>query len=99
GYNATSVGGVRPYFDRPTATCERLEMHVPNLDRKVASHEPHSHTETEILLMISGESAQMIDGKEYTAKAGDFYFMEPESIHGIRNTSDKPTTYFAFKWQ
>jgi len=98
-YNATSVGGVRPYFDRPTAMCERLEMHVTTLDRKVASHEPHSHVETEIILMISGETAQMIDGKEYTAKAGDFYFMESESIHGIRNTSDKPTTYFAFKWQ
>ncbi|WP_092895192.1 cupin domain-containing protein [Algoriphagus aquimarinus] len=98
-YRPTSVGGVRSYFDRSTAMCERLEMHVTTLDRKVPSHEPHSHVETEIILMISGETAQLIDGKEYTAKAGDFYFMESESNHGIRNTSDQPTTYFAFKWK
>ncbi|PZX52472.1 Cupin domain-containing protein [Algoriphagus ratkowskyi] len=98
-YKPTSVGGVRSYFDRPTAMCERLEMHVTTLDKKVASHEPHEHVETEIILMISGETAQMIDGKEYTAKAGDFYFMESQSNHGIKNTSDQPTTYFAFKWK
>ncbi|MEP0713571.1 cupin domain-containing protein [Algoriphagus sp.] len=98
-YKSTAVGGVRSYFDRPTAMCERLEMHVTTLDRKVASHEPHSHEETEIILMISGETAQLIDGKEYTATAGDFYFMESQSIHSIRNTSDLPTSYFAFKWK
>lgn len=98
-FKPSSVGGVRSYFDRSTAMCERLEMHVTTLDREVQSHEPHAHMETEIILMISGETAQLIDGKEYTAKAGDFYFMESQSIHGIRNTSDKPTTYFAFKWK
>lgn len=98
-YKSTSVGGVRSYFDRSTSMCERLEMHVTTLDRKVASHEPHTHIETEIILMISGETAQMIDGKEYTATAGDFYLMESGSLHGIRNTSDEPTTYFAFKWK
>lgn len=98
-YRPTNVGGVRSYFDRETAMCERLEMHVTTLDRKVASHEPHSHDETEIILMISGHTAQMIDGKEYTAQAGDFYFMESQSLHGIRNISVEPATYFAFKWK
>lgn len=94
----TNLGAVRSYFDRPTAMCERLEMHVTTLDRKVESHPPHSHFETEIILMISGETAQVIDGKEYTGKAGDIYLMESESLHGIRNTSDQPAKYFAFKW-
>ena len=98
-YQPTSVGGVRSYFDRATTMCERLEMHVTTLDGKVASHEPHSHVESEIILMISGETAQLIDGQEYTAKAGDFYFMESQHIHGIRNISDEPATYFAFKWK
>ncbi|REG81402.1 (S)-ureidoglycine aminohydrolase [Algoriphagus antarcticus] len=98
-FKPTSVGGVRSYFDRSTAMCERLEMHVTTLDRKVPSHEPHAHIESEIILMISGETAQLIDGKEYTAKAGDFYFMESQSMHGIRNITEQPTTYFAFKWK
>lgn len=40
-----------------------------------------------------------IDSKEYSATAGDFYFIESQLVHGIRNTADLPTSYFAFKWK
>lgn len=98
-YKPTSVGGVRSYFDRSTAMCERLEMHVTTLTKIGPSHEPHAHDETEIILMISGETAMHIDGVEYTATAGDFYFVESQLFHGIRNTSDQSCSYFAFKWK
>ncbi|WP_191321938.1 cupin domain-containing protein [Algoriphagus aquimarinus] len=92
-------GGSRAYFDRATAMCERLEMHVTTLTKIGPSHEPHAHDETEIILMISGETAMHIDGVEYTATAGDFYFVESQLFHGIRNTSDQSCSYFAFKWK
>ncbi|WPR77201.1 cupin domain-containing protein [Algoriphagus sp. NG3] len=92
-------GGSRSYFDRSTAMCERLEMHTTTLEGKGPSHEPHAHTESEIILMISGETVMTIDGKEYHATSGDFYFIEPQLLHGIRNVTDQPTSYFAFKWK
>ncbi|MEB2778165.1 cupin domain-containing protein [Algoriphagus sp. D3-2-R+10] len=98
-FKPSERGGSRAYFDRPTAMCERLEMHVTTLDTKGPSHEPHAHVETEIILMISGETAMTIDGKEYSASAGDFYFVESQLFHGIRNLTDQPTSYFAFKWK
>ncbi len=92
-------GGGRPYFDRSTAMCERFEMHVTKLDRSGPSHTPHAHIETEIILIISGETEMTIDGKEYKGSAGDLYLMNAESLHGIRNAKDIPCTYFAFKWK
>ena len=97
-FKPSEKGGGRAYFDRATAMCERLEMHVTQLNKKGPSHNPHSHIETEIILVISGETEMTIDGKEYKAGAGDFYFVNSELFHGMRNASDEPCAYFAFKW-
>jgi (S)-ureidoglycine aminohydrolase len=92
-------GGGRYYFDRPTSMCERFEMHVTQLNKKGESHKPHSHIETEIILIISGDTEMTIDGKEYTASTGDLYVMNSGFLHGIRNAKDSPCSYFAFKWK
>jgi len=97
-FKPSEKGGGRPYFDRPTAMCERMEMHVTQLKKKGPSHNPHSHIEPEIILVISGETEMTIDGKEYKAGVGDFYFVNSELFHGLRNASDSSCTYFAFKW-
>lgn len=91
-------GAGRRYFDRPTAMCERFEMHTTQLHNKGPSHKPHAHSETEIILVLAGETEMTIDGKPYTATAGDFYFAESQLQHGISNTTDMPASYFAFKW-
>ena len=96
--NPDGSKGTRAYFDRPTAMCERFEMHVTQLNKKGPSHKPHTHIETEIILVISGDTEMTIDSKEYKGTAGDFYFMDSQLMHGIRNATDKPCSYFAFKW-
>ena len=98
-FKPSARGGGRAYFDRPTAMCERFEMHVTRLDRQGPSHEPHAHVETEIILMISGETMMTIDGKNYEGSAGDLYFINSGLTHGLRNTGDAPCSYFAFKWR
>lgn len=95
----SSRGGSRRYFDRATAMCERMELHVTQLHRKGPSHQPHAHGETEIILVISGTSEMMIDGEHYEATAGDFYLMGADLIHGVGNATDRPCTYFALKWK
>lgn len=94
----SSRGAGRPYFDRATAMCERFEMHVTHLHQSGASHSPHAHVETEIILVISGVTEMTIDGQDYQASAGDFYLMAAHLPHGIRNASERPCAYFAFKW-
>lgn len=98
-FKPSGRGGGRAYFDRATAMCKRMEMHVTQLNKKGPSHTPHTHIETEIILVLSGKTEMTIDGKEYEASAGDFYFINSELLHGVRNASDEPCSYFAFKWE
>ena len=95
----TNNKGTRKYFGRPTAMCENYEMHVTYLNVKGPSHAAHQHIDTEIILIISGQTEMTIDGKSYTAGPGDFYIAESGKMHSVGNASDKPCSYFAFKWR
>jgi quercetin dioxygenase-like cupin family protein len=86
------------YFERATATCEKFEMHVTQLNEKGPSHQPHAHKDTEIILVIEGETEMTIDGKKYEGKAGDLYLMNANEMHGISNAGNTPAKYFAFRW-
>ena len=98
-YKETNNKGTRKYFDRPTATCENFEMHITYLKQKGPSHAPHKHTDTEIILVIEGETEMTIEGQNYKGAAGDIYIMESGKMHGISNASEKACSYFAFKWR
>lgn len=89
----------RKYFDRSTAMCDNYEMHITELKLKGPSHAPHQHVDTEIILVIEGETKMTIDGKDYKAGPGDLYIVESGKMHGIENATDKPCSYFAFKWR
>jgi mannose-6-phosphate isomerase-like protein (cupin superfamily) len=98
-YTEANNKGTRKYFDRPTAMCENYEMHITYLKQKGPSHTPHVHVDTEIILVIDGETEMTIDGKTYTGGPGDLYIAESGKLHGIGNASEKPCSYFAFKWR
>ena len=98
-FKKTDKGGTRKYFDRPTAMCGNYEMHVTLISKKGPSHAPHQHVDTEIILVIDGETEMTIDGKHYTAGPGELYIVESGKMHGVGNASDKPCSYFAFKWR
>ncbi|WP_308991040.1 cupin domain-containing protein [Mariniflexile litorale] len=97
-FKPSTKGGGIAYFDRSTAMCERFEMHITQLDKKGPSHNPHTHIETEIILLISGNAEMSIDGKVYKGTAGDLFFANSQLLHGISNADDSPCKYFAFKW-
>ncbi len=94
-----SRGAVRRYFDRPTAMCERFEMHMTQLNTKGPSHEPHAHEETEIVMVLSGRTEMTIDSQEYNGVAGDFYLINSQLMHGVRNASHEPCSYFIMIWK
>lgn len=97
-FQPSKKGGKIVYLRRPTAMCEEFEMHVTQLDKKGPSHSPHSHVDSEMILVIDGETQMNIAGNTYSGKAGDLYFMKSNEFHGISNVGDKPCRYFAFRW-
>jgi len=98
-FKETPKGGSRKYFDRPTAMCKNYEMHVTRLTHKGASHAPHQHVDTEITLVLDGEVEMNIDGKVYTGGSGDLFIAESGITHSVSNATEKPCSYFAFKWR
>jgi (S)-ureidoglycine aminohydrolase len=98
-FKTTAKGGSRAYFDRPTSMCENFEMHVTQLDKKGPSHAPHTHVDTEVILVIDGTNEVIIEDKKYNGTTGDLYFINSGLSHNGGNGSDATCTYFAFKWR
>jgi quercetin dioxygenase-like cupin family protein len=98
-FKESAKGAGKKYFDRPTATCTNYEMHITQLNKKGPSHTPHTHIDTEIILVIDGEVEMTIDGKDYKASAGDMIIAESGKLHGVGNATEKSCSYFAFKWR
>ncbi|MEP7266838.1 MAG: cupin domain-containing protein [Saprospiraceae bacterium] len=95
----TSKGSTIKYFDKATASCERLEMHISNLKEKGPSHAQHTHIDTEVILVTEGKVAVEIKGIRYEGVAGDLFLINSNEVHGVENNSDQPCEYFAFKWK
>lgn len=98
-YTEKNNKGTRKYFDRPTAMCANYEMHITYLKQKGPSHAGHQHVDTEIILVIDGEAEMDIDGKNFKGSAGDMFIVESGKMHQVGNASEKPCSYFAFKWR
>lgn len=98
-FQGHAKGGIRRFFDRPTAMTSRFEMHVSTLKPGLWSHPPHTHRAAEILLLIEGEAQESIDGSLHPARVGDIIFLESNVPHAIQNTGSKPCTYFAFQFE
>lgn len=89
-------GGRRQFFDRPTSTLTRLEMHTTKLNEGLNSHEPHTHPEEEVVLLLSGDAETQI-GEEHTkVLPGGLIFLDSNVPHAITNIGKGPCEYFAF---
>jgi (S)-ureidoglycine aminohydrolase len=98
-FKAHDRGGVRSFFERPTAMLKRLEMHVTTLNAGLKSHEPHTHPAKEIIVMTEGNTEMQIGEKFFKGREGSVYFLESGILHGIRNTGTTSCTYFAIQFE
>ncbi len=95
----TEPGGRRDFFNKPTSTCEKYEMHVTTLNQGLPSHAPHTHPEEEIILLLKGNATMQVNNKDYPMAPGDFVFAASGDFHGIRNSGTGQCEYFAFQWK
>lgn len=92
-------GGIRNYYERATAMCKRMEMHVTTLNGGIKSHETHTHRAEEIVLMIEGNTEMQIGKQFYKGKKGSVYYLGSNVLHAIRNEGSEPCIYFAFQFE
>jgi quercetin dioxygenase-like cupin family protein len=98
-YRPSERGGRINYFDRPTAMCEKFEMHLTHLNKKGPSHTPHAHIDTEIVLVTEGSVSVKVGDRELSGSAGDLFIINSDETHGVSNAGDSPCRYYAIRWK
>ena len=101
-------GGWKPYplFRGPTPALDFMSCHAAVLSAGHSPHQPHSHPDEELLIMLDGEAELLIadrpdssEAQVVAVKAGDFAYYPPRQHHTIRNSSSLPVTYMMFRWR
>jgi len=91
-------GGVRQLFDRQTAMMNRFDIHITTLNPGLKSHDPHTHINEEIILMVEGLGEMFIGDGAQRINTGDVCYLGSTVLHNITNISNIPITYFAIQW-
>jgi quercetin dioxygenase-like cupin family protein len=94
----TAVGLYRQVFDAPTATLEKLEVHVTTLNPGKISHPPHHHPWEEMLLILDGKVEASINGQKYPGGPGSLIFFASHDVHNLANVGDTPATYYVINF-
>ncbi len=97
-FKPTDKGGVRQFFDRQTAMLNRFDIHVTQLNEGFKSHDPHTHTNEEIILMLDGNAEMQIGTDHQKANPGDLVFLNSMVLHNLTNVGKTPCLYFAIQW-
>jgi (S)-ureidoglycine aminohydrolase len=92
-------GGVRSYFDRPTSMTRRFEMHMTTLKEGFNSHDPHTHRDEEIILVLEGNIEIMVGKNYFKAGPGDFIFVPTKILHELKNNGKGQCSYYAYQWE
>lgn len=98
-FKPNDKGGRRDFFNRPTASCKRFEMHVTTLNEGLKSHELHKHFAEEIILLVQGNAKEQIGDSFYEGTAGDLFFLPSNVFHNITNTGKGQAVYYAFQFE
>jgi (S)-ureidoglycine aminohydrolase len=97
-FKAHEKGSVRQLFDRQTAMLNRFDIHVTTLNKGFKSHDPHTHKNEEIILMMEGNAEMQIGTDHQKANAGDVVLLNSMVLHNLTNVGDTPCQYFAIQW-
>lgn len=91
-------GGVRQLFDRQTVMLNRFDIHVTQLNVGFKSHDPHTHANEEIILMLDGNAEMQIGTNHPKANPGDVVLLNSMVLHNLTNIGTTPCLYFAIQW-
>jgi (S)-ureidoglycine aminohydrolase len=97
-FKAHDKGGVRQYFDIQTPMLHRFDIHVTQLNPGLKSHDPHTHKNEEIILMLDGNGVMQIGESQQACGPNDAVFLNSMVLHNITNTGTVPALYFAIQW-
>jgi len=76
----------------------KFDIHITNLDVGMNSHDHHTHTNEEIIILLSGIAAMQIDQSYQKASGGDAVLLGPMVLYNLTNIGNIPCLYYAIQW-
>ena len=87
------------FLEGSTRDLSVLEIHLTILEPGKAAHPPHTHTDTEELLIVKEGKLQVtVGGKTKLLEAGGVMLALPGDEHGAVNVGDKKAAYYILKY-
>src|ERR1051325_5109295 len=93
----SDVATFRDVFDAPTATLDEYSCHVTTLNPGKEPHPAHQHPEEELLIIKEGTLEVVQNGVTNHVAAGGMVFCASNELHGWRNSTTNPVTYYVIK--
>ena len=93
----SDVATFRDVFDAPTATLDEYSCHVTTLNPGKEPHPAHQHPEEELLIIKEGTLEVVQNGVTNQVAAGGMVFCASNELHGWRNSTTNPVTYYVIK--
>ena len=94
---SSDIATFRDVFDAPTATLDGFSCHVTTLNPGKEPHPPHQHPEEELLIIKEGTLEVVQNGVTNQVSAGGMVFCASNELHGWRNATTNPVTYYVLK--
>ena len=89
----TPKGARRAVFDGPTATVDKMHVHITTLNPGEKSGEPSKHLQEEIIIVKEGLVEANWDGQSKTGGPGSVIFFAAGATTFLRNAGTAPCTY------
>jgi XRE family transcriptional regulator, regulator of sulfur utilization len=87
-------GSRRAVLDGPTATLDRMHVHITTLNPGEKSGEPRKHLQEEVIIVKEGTIEANWDGKSSTIGPGSVIFFASNAVTYLRNAGKTPATYY-----
>lgn len=95
----TEMGARREIARGPTVTLDEFRLHATTLNPGAAPHAPHQHLHEEMIVVKEGVIEVMIGQDWKPIGPGSVAFFASNTLHGIRNASDKTASYHVLIWR
>jgi mannose-6-phosphate isomerase-like protein (cupin superfamily) len=89
----TPKGSRRAVFDGPTATVDKMHVHITTLNPGEKSGEPSKHLQEEVIIVKEGLVEAHWDGKSKTGGPDSVIFFAAGATTFLRNAGTTPCTY------
>jgi XRE family transcriptional regulator, regulator of sulfur utilization len=93
----STVATFRDVFDSPTATLDKYSCHVTTLNPGKEPHPAHQHPEEELIVIKEGTLQVVQNNVTNNVAAGGMIFCASNELHGWRNATENPVTYYVIK--